>query len=70
MTDQESVLEVRLDRSDFRIDLRLEWQVKTLVLFGASGSAAVAKAKGGMSSASGGGMVASSVTGWTERIAK
>jgi molybdate transport system ATP-binding protein len=38
MTDQESRLEVQLDRSDFRIDLRLEWQVKTLVLFGASGS--------------------------------
>jgi molybdate transport system ATP-binding protein len=33
-----SLLEVRLDRSDFRIDLRLEWDVKTLVLFGASGS--------------------------------
>jgi molybdate transport system ATP-binding protein len=33
-----SLLEVRLDRSDFRIDLRLEWQVKSLVLFGASGS--------------------------------
>lgn len=38
MTDQESLLEVQLDRSDFRIDLRLEWQVKALVLFGASGS--------------------------------
>ena len=36
--EQRSLLEVRLDRSDFRIDLRLEWQVKTLVLFGASGS--------------------------------
>ena len=37
-TDPGSLLEVQLDRSDFRIDLRLEWQVKTLVLFGASGS--------------------------------
>jgi molybdate transport system ATP-binding protein len=33
-----SLLEVQLERSGFRIDLRLEWQVKTLVLFGASGS--------------------------------
>lgn len=37
-TDPGSLLEVQLDRSEFRIDLRLEWQVKTLVLFGASGS--------------------------------
>jgi molybdate transport system ATP-binding protein len=35
---KKSLLEVQLDRSDFQIDLRLEWQVKTLVLFGASGS--------------------------------
>jgi len=37
-TETGSLLEVQLDRSEFRIDLRLEWQVKTLVLFGASGS--------------------------------
>jgi molybdate transport system ATP-binding protein len=37
-TEQGSLLEVELDRSEYRIDLRLEWQVKTLVLFGASGS--------------------------------
>jgi len=36
--EPQSLLEVQLDRSEFRIDLRLEWQVKTLVLFGASGS--------------------------------
>lgn len=37
-TERGSLLEVQLDRSEFRIDLRLEWQVKTLVLFGSSGS--------------------------------
>ena len=36
--EQGSLLAVQLDRSEFRIDLRLEWRVKTLVLFGASGS--------------------------------
>ena len=34
----DSLLEVQLERSEFCIDIRLEWQVKSLVLFGASGS--------------------------------
>jgi molybdate transport system ATP-binding protein len=33
-----SLLEVQFDRSDFQIDLCLEWQARSLVLFGASGS--------------------------------
>jgi len=37
-SDEGSLLEVQLDRTDFRIDLRLEWQVQSLVLFGPSGS--------------------------------
>ncbi len=36
--DTASLIELHLDRSDFTIELRLEWDVKTLVLFGASGS--------------------------------
>lgn len=36
--EPDSLMEVVLERSDFRIELRLEWNVKSLVLFGASGS--------------------------------
>ena len=36
--DESSLLEVEFERGDFRIDLRLEWQARSLVLFGASGS--------------------------------
>jgi molybdate transport system ATP-binding protein len=37
-TDRGSLLEVQLARPEFCLDLRLEWEAKTLVLFGASGS--------------------------------
>lgn len=37
-TAQDSLLEVEFDRGNFHIDLRLEWQARSLVLFGASGS--------------------------------
>jgi len=36
--DSNSLVEIQLDRPDFRLGVRLEWNVQTLVLFGASGS--------------------------------
>jgi molybdate transport system ATP-binding protein len=36
--DHGSLLEVEFDRRDFRINIHLEWQTRSLVLFGASGS--------------------------------
>ncbi len=36
--EEGSLLQVEFDRDDFRIDLRLEWRSRSLVLFGASGS--------------------------------
>ena len=35
---QISLIEVRLDRNEFQLDIRFEWQARSLVLFGASGS--------------------------------
>jgi molybdate transport system ATP-binding protein len=37
-TEQGSLLQVDFDRGDFRLELRLEWRARSLVLFGASGS--------------------------------